>query len=116
MIENLRLLDCEQKEKLKRKLSVLCDNSKWNTVGRTDLITNLSSKRLTNTEQAALSLGLKFDTGTDKKSYVEHVSRNYKWNDKDVEKGLTHGILAFCKALSNSKPRVIPKSDNSKEG
>ena len=109
MIDKLRVLDHTQKEKLKRKLMTLCNNSKWNTAGRQELITNLSNKRLTPTEKAALSLGLKFDIGVDKKSYIEHVTNNYRGSDSDIEKGFSQGVIACCKAMADSKPKTIPK-------
>ncbi|XP_076037629.1 uncharacterized protein LOC143023045 [Oratosquilla oratoria] len=99
----------EQRENLNRKLTLLCENSRWKTVGRSDIITNLSSKQLTDTEKEALSLGLKFDTGYDKTSFTEYVTRNYKWKDNDVDKGFAQGVIACYKALANTQYHSIPK-------
>lgn len=55
-------------------------------------MTNISSKVLTRYELEALSLGLKFDTGKNTKTYADHIMKNYTWSDNDVDKG-------FFKAL-----------------
>ena len=60
-------------------------------------------------EKEALSLGLKFDSGKDKRSFVEHVNKNYRWNDPDVDKGFVQGVLARCKALADDQNRSIPR-------
>lgn len=57
----------ENEERLKRKLTRLCNSSKWNDLERIELTTNISSRRLTRMEMQALSLRLKFDVGGDKK-------------------------------------------------
>lgn len=49
--------------KLENKLAQLIKNSKWKTLGRPDLILNLTSKPLSDIETEALSFGLKFATG-----------------------------------------------------
>ncbi|XP_076057217.1 uncharacterized protein LOC143034752 [Oratosquilla oratoria] len=109
MITSLKTINNKQKEKLKQKLDILYEKSNWKDMGRQDLITNLSKKTLTNTEREVLSLGLKFDTGNDQDSYAELVSRNYKWNDTDVDKGFKQGILLCCKAFSDNKTSQIPR-------
>lgn len=90
----------------------LCEQTKWNTAGKEDPITNLASIQLTDTEKAALSLGLKSDTGVDTKSYIEHVSGNYRWKDSDADKGFKQGVLACCKALSTTGKRNSYKIPN----
>ena len=74
-----------------------------------NVVTNLSMRPLSQTEKEALSLGLKFDSGKDRFSFVEHVDRNYKWNDSDVDKGFMQGILAVCKALADKEPNSLPR-------
>ena len=64
---------------------------------------------LTPTEKEGLSLGLKFDSGKDKFTFVEHVDRNYKWNDSDADKGFMQGILAICKVLADKEPSTLPR-------
>ena len=70
---------------------------------------NISSRTLTDYEKEALSLGLKYDSGKDKYSFAEHIERNYKWNDSDVDKGYIQGILTCCKALADREPRSLPR-------
>ncbi|XP_043197909.1 uncharacterized protein LOC122368238 [Amphibalanus amphitrite] len=70
---------------------------------------NLSSRTLNDYESEALALGLKFDSGRDKYSFADHVERNYRWNDSDVEKGYIQGILTCCKALSDKQPGSLPR-------
>ena len=49
--------------KLKDKLIVLCDNSRWKNIGNIDIIQNISAITLTPVELEALQFGLKFTTG-----------------------------------------------------
>ena len=70
---------------------------------------NISSRTLTDYEKEALSLGLKFDSGKDKFSFVEHIERNYKWNDSDADKGYIQGVLTCCKALADEEPGTLPR-------
>ena len=50
-----------------------------------------------------------FNTGRDKSGYVDHVQKNYRWNEEDVEKGFIQGILLCCKALADKEPGKLPK-------
>ena len=50
IIERLKKEDRDKKEKLHSKLDHLCNNSRWRNIGREDLITNLSSHTLTQTQ------------------------------------------------------------------
>ena len=70
---------------------------------------NLSSRSLTDNEKESLALGVKFDTGRDKSQYVDHVRRNYRWNEDDVEKGFIQGILLCCEALADKEPDRLPR-------
>ena len=94
----------KQQAKLKRKLKLLCDNSTWKEAGKVDIVTNLSSRPLSDYEKEALALGVKFDTGKDKNQYVDHVRRNFRWNDEDIEKGFIQGVLMCCKTLADQEP------------
>ena len=99
----------KQQTKLKRKLKTLCDTSTWKDAGNVEIVTNLSTRRLSAYEKEALALGFKFDTGRDKNQYVDHVRRNYKWNEDDIEKGFIQGLLMCCKALADKEPDKLPK-------
>ena len=89
-----------QQTRLNHKLKTLCANSPWKDAGNAGIITNLSSRTLSDEEKEALALDMKFDFGKDKSSYMEHVQRNYKWNEEDIEKGFIQGVLLCCKALT----------------
>ena len=105
----LATLNERQRTSLNKKLKQLCDQSKWKEVGNVKIIKNLANRPLNKTEIEALSLGLKFDSGRDRYSFVEHVDRNYKWEDSDAEKGFIQGILAVCKALADNEPNGLPR-------
>ena len=98
-----------QKPKLDHKLDYLCRNSKWKTAGRSDIITNLSSRPLSNYEEEALSLGLKFSSGKDNKDLADHVMKNYRFHDSETEKGFIQGILTCCKAIADSEKSTLPQ-------
>ena len=68
-----------------------------------------SINKATNYEKEALALGVKFDTGRDKSQYVDHVRRNYKWNEDDIEKGFIQGVILCCKALADKEPDKLPR-------
>ena len=40
---------------------------------------------------------------------MDHVQKNYRWNEEDVEKGFIQGILLCCKALADKEPDKLPK-------
>ena len=105
----LKRLNNEQQNRLKRKLDELCKNSKWREAGNVDILTNISSRQLTEYEREALALGLKFDSGKDKFSLAEHIERNYKYSESDADKGFIQGILTCCKALADSEPCSLPR-------
>ena len=62
--------------RLNDKLKTLCEKSPWREAGGVNIITNLSSRVLNNNETEALALDLKFDSGRDRSTYVEHVHCN----------------------------------------
>ena len=107
--DTLKRMNNEQRNRLSRKLNDACRRSSWKDAGNVDIITNLSSRSLSDNEKEALSLGLKFDAGKDKYSFVEHIQRNYKWNDCEAEKGFIQGILTCCKALADEQASSLPK-------
>ena len=78
-------------------------------MGRVDLIMNISNRQLTDIETQALSLGLKFDTGTNRKGYNDYVNKNYKWNESDIDKGFKQGVIAYYQALADSERPAIPR-------
>ena len=95
--------------RLNVKLKTICEKSPWREAGGVNVITNLSSRVLNNNEREALALGLKFDSGRDKSTYVEHVQRNYKWTEDDIEKGFIQGVLLCCKALADQEADRLPR-------
>ena len=96
----LQQASTRQKAHLKQKIQRLCEQSPWNSAGRVDLVTNISSKPLSNTELQALSLGLKFDTGKDQRPLITYFTKNHKYNDSSVEAGFKQGITACGKSVS----------------
>ena len=107
--DELKRLNEKQQKSLSNKLQALCETSKWRTAGRSKLVTNLSSRELSENEMEALSLGYKFSTGRDKATYVDHVNKNYKFDDSHAEKGFIQGIIACCKALADKEISSTPK-------
>lgn len=105
----LNEFNAQQRSRLERKLKTLCECSPWKEAGNVDIITNMSSRILSNNEKEALALGLKFDSGKDKASFTDHVNRNYSWKEDDIEKGFMQGILFCCKALSDKEPAKLPR-------
>ena len=63
----------------------LCRNSMWGKARRNEIVTNLSSWELSSNEMESLSYGLKFDSGKDRLTLVEHISKNYRSNDTNVD-------------------------------
>lgn len=99
----------EHRASLKHQLNLLCQRSRWKEAGNPDIVENISSRKLKNYEIEALSLGLKFDTGRDKCSYVDQVCRNYNWQEDDIEKGFIQGILMCCKSFSERNDDSLPR-------
>ena len=98
-----------QEEKLGRKLKAICDSSEWNKIGRTELIRNLSSRQFSDIEIQALSLGLKFDSGVQKEMYADLILKNYRWSEKDIEKGFKQGVISCFQALKKEEPPGLPR-------
>ncbi|XP_076065250.1 uncharacterized protein LOC143039261 [Oratosquilla oratoria] len=109
LVTRLKEENTAQKMRLQRKLQVLCASSEWRKVGRPDLINNMSTRPLTDTETEALSLGLKFDTGIGNKSFTDYTLKNSIWSDTEAEKGFKQGVTACCIALSANTPRSLPR-------
>ena len=40
---------------------------------------------------------------------MDHVRRNYKWNEDDIEKGFMQGVILCCKALADKEPDKLPR-------
>ena len=72
-----------------------------------DLITNLSSRQLTDEELQALSLGLKFDTGRDRRSTADYFVDNQR-QESEVERGFTQGLVATATCLKRAQPPTLP--------
>ena len=96
-------------ETLNKKLKTLCERSDWNSVGNSELITNLSTRVLTKSETAVLSLGLKFDIGGPNKNIQEFVMKNNRYTDSDIEKGFKQGVSACITALAGEENYSIPE-------
>ena len=79
---NVSTSNQDQKHRLARKLDQLCAKSEWKNVGNKNLIVNMSSRELTNIEQEALSLGLKFACGLKgKNNDIDLVTRNFRYSE-----------------------------------
>ncbi|XP_076061606.1 uncharacterized protein LOC143037352 [Oratosquilla oratoria] len=107
--DELRNEDQQQKANLATKLCELCSKSKWNDVRRPDLIHNISSYTFTQPQQQALSLGLKFDTGTNTKQLSQYLEKNYKWRTNDIDIGFIQGILLCCTIAAKDRHPAIPR-------
>ena len=107
--EELKRINAGQQTRLKRKLEDLCRNSMWGEAGRNDIVTNLSSRELTIDEKEALSYGLKFDAGKDRLTLLDHISKNYRNEDADVDKGFVQGIVTCCKFLADKGFSSLPR-------
>ena len=109
-VSNLRPSESrEQKEKLKQTLTSLCHKSEWKNAGRPDLVTNTSSLILTDTQKEALSLGLKFATGINKKRYLDYILKNTRWRDNDIDKGFKQGLILGCTVAAEAERPAIPR-------
>ena len=98
----------QQKERLARQLSSLCANSRWKSMGRPDIITNISSRPLSDVETEVLSLGLKFATGIPKPSQnIDLITKNYRYKDSDFQQGYIQGLLTS--ALCDTPNPTLPK-------
>ena len=107
--EDLKKMNTVQQAKLKRKLTDLCRNSMWGKAGRNEIVTNISSRELSSNEMEALSYGLKFDSGKDRLTLVEHISKNYRSSDTNVDKGFIQGVLTCCKILADKECNRLPR-------
>ena len=111
LIQTLKDMKEQQKIRLDRKLHQLIRDSNWQNIGNPELIHNISSKPLSNTEKEALSLGLKFDTGVKSKTRqaLHHFSKNYLWSEKETEKGFHQGVALCYNALASKANATIPR-------
>ena len=107
----LRLQQEDQREKTRhqRLLREACDRSRWREAGRRDLISNISSRVLSDTEAEALSLGLKFDTGIPRKDLLDHVVSNHRWGDTDLDVGFKQGVITCCLSSAKDSTPAIPR-------
>ena len=98
-----------QKVTHRRRLEAACVASKWSTVVRDDLVTNLSSKPLTPVQLQALSLGGKFDTGICRKDIVDVIQSNYRTNTSSIEKGFIQGVAMCTLSAAKNQPSALPR-------
>jgi len=108
LVLELRKEDESQKARHKRLLEVACTNSGWSKVVRDDLIIKLSHKPLTDTQRQALSLGLKFDTGTLRKGMADCIESNYRRNLSALERGFLQGVVTCAVASAKGREPAIP--------
>ena len=107
--ERLQRIAGSHRKQLQDKLSRLCATSSWRSAGNTGLITNLSSRALSQDETEALSLGLKFDTGKSSGSYLDDMIRNTKYTDSDIDKGFKQGFVTCLSAVASSSHPAVPR-------
>ena len=105
----LEKMNVDQQARLQRKLIDLCNKSMWGEAVKNEIVVNLSSRNLSLNEKEALSYGLKFDSGNDKLSLVEHVAKNYKNSDTNVDKGFVQGVVTCCKILADKEESSLPR-------
>jgi len=97
-----------QKARHKRLLEDACTSSGWSEVVRDDLIVQLSHKPLTETQRQALSLGLKFDTGSLSKGMADFIESNYRRNLSAIERGFLQGVVTCAVASAKGRKPAIP--------
>ena len=112
LVIKLKEEDEKQRKKLDNKIQELCNRSNWKNAGRRDLISNFSSHTLTPTQEEALSLGLKFSTGLERRNFLDYALKNTRWNDQSIEKGIKQGIILCCAAAAAAQKPSIPKRYN----
>ena len=83
--------------------------SKWSTVVRDDLVSNLSSKTLTPIQLQALSLGARFDTGICRKDIVDVIQSNYRRNVSSIERGFVQGVSMCTLSVAKNQPSALPR-------
>ncbi|XP_076044742.1 uncharacterized protein LOC143027350 [Oratosquilla oratoria] len=77
-------------------------------MGRPDIITNISSRPLSDFETEVLSLGLKFATGIPKPNQnIDLVTKNYRYKDSEFQQGYIQGLLTS--ALCDPPNPTLPK-------
>ena len=109
LVAKLKQMKANTEDRLQRKLVHACNNSRWTTVGRTDLIDNRSKRVLTQEEIEALSLGLKFDIGYSATSPANLVRKNNRYNSHNLDSGFRQGLIVFAHAIARSNPSNIPR-------
>ena len=105
----LKKIDEKERKRLERKLQRCINKSKWRTAGREDLITNLSSRRLTEVEKEALSLGAKFDTGVRKNDLADLLIKNHRWKDSSTDQGMMQGLSLAAHISALEQPSTLPR-------
>ena len=105
----LREEDTRDRQKKRRRLEARMNDSKWRTVGREDIVTNLSDKVLTGTEKEVLSLGPKFDTGIPRKGLGDLFIANHRWKDSGVDQGMAQGLVLAAYLSSQAKAPALPR-------
>ena len=68
----------------------------------------MSNRELTTTEHEALSLGLKFATGTLTNNLTEIVTKNYRHTDTEFNKGFIQGIITASTHTTNNE-HTLPR-------
>ena len=95
---------------LRKKLSRLCEESRWHNVGREDIVTNISNVDLTRDQKSALSLGLKFSIGTTDRNTDHWLARNYRYQHTDIDNGFIQGVVFCLDSISRQqKTPILPR-------
>ena len=97
------------KELHKRRLQEAIDMSRWSSVSRLDLITNISSVTLSPLQCQALSLGFKYDTGLARGDMADRIQDNYRRKTTPLERGFVQGIVMSAVANQRDQPPSIPR-------
>ena len=100
----------KKERSLRNKLRLLCENSNWHTIGRRELVHNLSNVDLTKDQLSALSLGLKFATGTGGSDTGRLLASNNRRDLSDLDQGFVQGIIFALETMSREERRpVLPR-------
>ena len=106
-----KLKQCNQwhNDSLQRNLASCCSNSAWSRVGCNSLVTNISSKVLSETQHQALSFGLKFDTGKDERPLSYFMTKAGMHKTSDLNKGFAQGVITTMNCLKNEQFPALPR-------
>ena len=107
--QELQRQDQKGRRASERKLRNAINKSTWRTMGRDDIVTNLSDRPLSAVEREALSLGPKFDTGKQNKDLADMLISNHRWSESATDQGVIQGLVLAAFASAKGTPSSLPR-------